>query len=59
MPTRTDNPNDDFGRVIDQPWIKDAGSPVDVARFEYGYDRDSVVSYRRDTVAHALSKNLI
>ena len=47
---------DNFGRVIDQRWLNYSASPVDVVRLEYGYDRDSNPTYRRDTVAHALSK---
>ncbi|MEM1353909.1 MAG: RHS repeat-associated core domain-containing protein [Planctomycetota bacterium] len=44
---------DRFGRVIDQRWIDYAGSPVDLARLQYGYDRDSLPNFRRDVVAHA------
>ncbi|MEM1353906.1 MAG: LamG-like jellyroll fold domain-containing protein [Planctomycetota bacterium] len=47
---------DRFGRVIDQRWVDYAGSPVDVARLQYGYDRDSLPNFRRDAVAHAAGK---
>ncbi|MEM6258477.1 MAG: RHS repeat-associated core domain-containing protein [Planctomycetota bacterium] len=47
---------DQFGRVVDQKWENYAGSPIDAARFEYGYDRNSQPNYRRDTVAHTLDK---
>ncbi|MEM6504398.1 MAG: LamG-like jellyroll fold domain-containing protein, partial [Planctomycetota bacterium] len=50
----TYNGLDNFGRVVDQRWVGYAGSPVDAARLQYGYDRDGMPSYRKDTVAHAL-----
>lgn len=47
---------DRFGRIIDLPWIDYSGTPTDVARLQYGYDRDSLPNFRRDVVAHAAGK---
>lgn len=46
---------DRFNRVTDLHWQDYAGTPNTLAQLEYGYNRDSMPAYRKDTVAHALS----
>ncbi len=48
---------DTFGRVIDCRWQTTGGSPVDLVRLKYGYDRASNRQWRQDSVAESLSKN--
>jgi uncharacterized delta-60 repeat protein/RHS repeat-associated protein len=43
---------DRFGRVIDQKW---ASSSTDLDRFKYGYDQDSNVLYKDNTITDSLS----
>jgi YD repeat-containing protein len=45
---------DRFDRVTDLHWKDDAVTPNTLVQLEYGYDRDSMPAYRKDTVAHAL-----
>src|SRR5947209_4491963 len=47
---------DRFGRIIDQPWITTGGinSPKD--RYQFGYDRDSNVLYKKNLVSGANSE---
>ena len=47
---------DRFGRVIDCRWQTTGGSPVDLVRLKYGYDRASNRQWRQDSVAEALLK---
>ncbi|MEO8495591.1 MAG: RHS repeat-associated core domain-containing protein, partial [Planctomycetota bacterium] len=50
---------DRFGRIIDLPWIQDpSGTPTDLARIKYGYNRPSSPTYARDEVARAASADL-
>jgi RHS repeat-associated protein len=46
---------DRFGRVIDCRWQTTGGSPTDVARLGYGYDRASNRQWREDKVSKSLS----
>jgi RHS repeat-associated protein len=46
---------DRFGRVIDQNWI-DASTGATVDRYQYGYDQDSDVLYRKNLVDTAMSE---
>lgn len=45
---------DRFGRVIDQRWVTSGGTDVD--RFKYGYDRDSNVLYKQNTLSSSNSE---
>jgi RHS repeat-associated protein/uncharacterized delta-60 repeat protein len=45
---------DRFGRVVDQRWSTSSSSTVD--RFQYGYDRDSNVMYKKNLVSSSNSE---
>jgi RHS repeat-associated protein len=45
---------DRFGRIIDLPWTK---SSTDLVHLQYGYDRSSNRTFRKDVVAQAAGKN--
>lgn len=50
---------DRFGRVIDQRWQNDvSGTPTDIDRYQYGYDRNSNRQYRANLVGTAAVGNL-
>jgi RHS repeat-associated protein len=42
---------DRFGRVIDQRWKSYGGSPTDLDRYQYGYDRNSNRLWKQNMVA--------
>jgi YD repeat-containing protein len=46
---------DRFGRVIDQNWM-DTSTGTSVDRYQYGYDQDSDVLYRKNLVDTAMSE---
>jgi len=41
---------DGFGRIVDQRWVTTGGSPTDLDRYKYGYDRDSNRLWKQNTV---------
>jgi len=43
---------DRFGRVVDQKWHDNAGTPVVKDRFKYGYDRASNRTWRENNLTH-------
>jgi len=43
---------DRFGRVVDQKWQDNAGTPVVKDRFKYGYDRASNRTWRENSLTH-------
>jgi RHS repeat-associated protein len=45
---------DSFGRVVDQRWVNGSGTSVD--RYQYGYDRNSIRTYRDNLVNTALGE---
>jgi YD repeat-containing protein len=45
---------DRFDRVIDQRWVNYAGSPADIDRYKYGYDRNSNRQWKENTVSKAM-----
>ena len=45
---------DRFGRVIDQRWVK--GGTTDMDRFQYGYDRNGNVQYKKNMVDGSFSE---
>ncbi|MEO8494662.1 MAG: RHS repeat-associated core domain-containing protein, partial [Planctomycetota bacterium] len=50
---------DRFGRIIDLPWIQGpSGTPTDVARIKYGYNRASSPTYVRDEIARSNGADL-
>jgi len=44
---------DPFGRVVDQRWVNYSGTPTDVDRYQYGYDRDSNRVWKTNTTTTA------
>jgi RHS repeat-associated protein/uncharacterized delta-60 repeat protein len=47
---------DAFGRVVDQRWRKTTGTPADVDRFKYAYDKDSNRLYKENTLSSTNSE---
>jgi len=42
---------DRFGRIIDQRWLSYSGTPTDLDRYQYGYDRNSNRLWKQNMVA--------
>jgi hypothetical protein len=47
---------DRFGRVTDQYWLNTASSPNAIDRFQYGYDRDGNVLYKKNLLSSTFSE---
>ena len=47
---------DQFNRIIDQRWVTTGGTPIDLDRYKYGYDRNSNRFYRQNTVGSNLDE---
>jgi RHS repeat-associated protein len=47
---------DRFGRIVDQRWRKTTGTPADLDRFKYGYDRGGNRLYKENTLSAANSE---
>ncbi|HEV2691025.1 MAG TPA: hypothetical protein VGV35_20860, partial [Bryobacteraceae bacterium] len=47
---------DRFGRIVDQRWIPASSPSSPTDRFQYGYDRDSNVLYKKNLVSSSFSE---